>query len=208
MEFQGASFQNLGSWLLRLAKLDLTVFDDIKDEAAATVPAIAVVVAATVLAGLGSWLWWIQQDFAPGVDQKNLEVFFKSLVLGGIFQSALWFLWVYISAMVLTRGLGASADINQMVRTMGLAFAPMAISVLMVIRVLTVPFGVIGIGATLLLSNVAIQATTTADSRQVVLANVVGFLVFAIVLGILANISEVYNWGGLAPGLFFFNLNP
>ena len=40
------------------------------------------------------------------------------------------------------------------------------------------------------------------------LANIVGFLVFAVVLGILANISEVYNTGGLAPGLFFFNLNP
>ena len=208
MEFQGASFQNLGSWLLRLARLDLTVFDDVKDDVAATLPAITVVVAASVLAGLGSWLWWIQQDFPPGVDQKNFEVFFKSLILGGIFQSALWFLWVYISAMILSRGLRAGADINQMVRTMGLAFAPMAISLLMVIRVLTVPFGVIGIAGTLLLSNVAIQATTTADSRQVVLANVAGFLVFAVVLGILANISEVYNWGGLAPGLFFFNLNP
>jgi hypothetical protein len=208
MEFQGASFQGLGGWLLRLAKLDLSVFDDVKDEVAATLPAITVVLAASFLAGLGSWLWWIQQDFGPGVDEKTFEVFFKSLILGGIFQSALWFLWVYVSAMVLSRGFGASADINQMVRTMGLAFAPMAISVLMVIRVLTVPFGVIGIAGALLLSNVAIQATTTADSRQVVLANVVGFLVFAIVLGILANISEVYNWGGLAPGLFFFNLNP
>jgi len=208
MEFQGASFQNLGSWLLRLARLDLTVFDDVKDEVAATVPAITVVLAASFLAGLGSWLWWIQQDFPSGVDAKNFEVFFKSLILGGIFQSALWFLWVYTAAMVLTRGVGASADINQMVRTMGLAFAPMAISVLMVIRLLTVPFGVIAIGGTLLLTNAAIQATTTADSRQVLLANVVGFLVFAIVLGILANISDVYNWGGLAPGLFFFNLNP
>jgi len=207
MEFQGASFQNLGNWLLRLARLDLTVFDDMKDEVAATLPAITVVVAASFLAGLGSWLWWIQQDFGPA-DSKTFEVFFKSLILGGIFQSALWFLWVYVAAMVLSRGFRASADINQMVRTMGLAFAPMAISVLMVIRVLTVPFGIIGIGGALLLSNVAIQATTTADSRQVVLANLVGFLVFAIVLGILANISEVYNTGGLAPGLFFFNLNP
>ena len=208
MEFQGASFQSLGGWLLRLAKLDLTVFDDVKDQVAATVPAIAVVVAASLLAGLGSWLWWIQQDFGPGADSKTFEVFFKSLVLGGIFQSALWFLWVYIAAMILSRGFGASADINQMVRTMGLAFAPMAISLLMVIRVLTIPFGVIGIAGAVLLSHVAIQATTTAESRQVVLANVVGFVVFAVVLGILANVSEVYNSGGLAPGLFFFTLNP
>jgi hypothetical protein len=207
MEFQGASFQSLGGWLLRLAKLDLTVFDDVKDQVAATLPAVTVVVAASFLAGLGSWLWWIQQNL-PGVDHKNFEVFLKSLVLGGIFQSALWFLWVYTAAMILTRGFRADADINQMVRTMGLAFAPMAISVLLVIRVLTIPFGVIAIAGAVLLSHVAIQATTNAESRQVVLANMVGFVVFAVVLGILANISDVYNWGGLAPGLFFFNLNP
>ncbi len=53
-----------------------------------------------------------------------------------------------------------------------------------------------------------IQAATDAEPQQVMLANIVGFLVFAVVLGILANISEVYNTGGLAPGLFFFNLNP
>jgi hypothetical protein len=208
MEFQGASFQNLPSWLLRLARLDLTVFDDVKDEVAATLPAITVVVVASFLAGLGSWLWWIQEDFPRGVDAKNLEVFFKSLLLGGIFQSALWFLWVYISAMILSRGFGVAADINRMVRTMGLAFAPIAISVLIVIRMLAVPFGVIGIASMLLLSNVAMQATTTAESRQVVLANAIGFVVFAIVLGILANISRVYGTGGLAPGLFFFSLNP
>jgi hypothetical protein len=39
------------------------------------------------------------------------------------------------------------------------------------------------------------------------LANIVGFVVFAVALGILANVSEVYDIGGLAPGLFFFNLN-
>src|SRR3972149_1536684 len=108
MEFQGASFQNLGNWLLRLARLDLTVFDDIKDEVAATVPAITVVVVATLLAGLGSWLWWFNE-----VDLKNGEVLLKTPILGGIFQVGLWYLWVYVSAMILSRGFRASTDINQ-----------------------------------------------------------------------------------------------
>jgi hypothetical protein len=204
MEFQGASFQNLGNWLLRLAKLDLTVFDDIKDEAAATVPAMAVVVVATLLAGLGSWLWWFNE-----IDYKNGEVFLKSLILGGIFQCGLWYLWVYIAAMVLSRGFGAATDLSQMARTMGLAFAPMAISLLVVVSILAVPFGVIAVGLTLILSNVAIAATTTADARQVVIANAMGFLVFAVALGILSNVSEVGGvGGGLAPGIFFFNLSP
>jgi hypothetical protein len=204
MEFQGASFQNLGNWLLRLAKLDLTVFDDVKDDVSATVPTLAVAVVASFLSGLGSWLWWTLQDFPKG----GGDVFVKSFLLGSILQLGVWFLWVYIAAMVLSRGLGVAADLNRIIRTMALAFAPMAIAVLMLIAILAVPFGAIAVGATFLLSYAALQSATDAQPQQVMLANLVGFIVFAVVLGILSNISEVYNTGGLAPGLFFFNLNP
>ena len=204
MEFQGASFQNLGGWLLRLARLDLTVFDDVKDDVSATVPTLTVAVVASFLSGLGSWLWWTFQDFPKG----GGDVFVKSFLMGSILQVGVWFLWVYVAAMVLSKGLRVPADLNRMIRTMGLAFAPMGIAVLMLISFLTVPFGVIAVAATVALTYVAIQAATDAQPQQVMLANIVGFLVFAVVLGILANISEVYNTGGLAPGLFFFNLNP
>jgi len=204
MEFQGASFQNLGSWLLRLARLDLTVFDDVKDDVSATVPTLTVAVVASFLSGLGSWLWWTFQDFPKG----GGDVFVKSFLLGSILQVGVWFLWVYVAAMILSRGLGVTADLNRLLRTMGLAFAPMSITVLMLVSFLTVPFGVIAIAATVALTYVAIQAATDAEPHQVMLANIVGFVIFAVVLGILANISEVYNTGGLAPGLFFFNLNP
>jgi len=208
MEFQSAGFQNLPSWLGRLIRLDLTVFDDVKDEAAATVPALAVVVAASLLAGLGSWLWWIFEiDFPAGADEKNFEVFWKTFILGGIFMAALWVLWVYIVAMLLSRVFGAGADMNRLMRTMGLAFAPMAISFLVVIGMLAVPLGAFAIATTLLLTNVAIQATTDAEPQQVIVSNLAGFLVFAIVLGILANVSQIYDIGGLAPGILFFELN-
>jgi hypothetical protein len=162
-----------------------------------------VAVVASFLSGLGSWLWWTFQDFPKGGD-----VFVKSFIVGSILQVGVWFLWVYIAAMVLSRGLGVAADLNRMIRTMGLAFAPMAIAVLMLISFLTVPFGVIAVGATLVLSYVAIQAATDAQPQQVMLATIVGFVIFAVILGILANVSDVYNTGGLAPGLFFFSLNP
>ena len=204
MEFQGASFQNLGSWLLRLARLDLTVFDDIKDDVSATVPALTVAVVASFLSGLGSWLWWTFQDFPKG----GGDVFVKSFLLGSILQVGVWFLWVYVAAMVLSRGLGVAADLNRLLRTMGLAFAPMAIAVLIFISFLAVPLGAIAVGATLVLSYVAIQSATDAQPQQVMLANIIGFVIFAVALGILSNLSEVYNTGGLAPGLFFFNLSP
>ena len=201
MEFQGASFQNLGNWLLRLAKLDLSVFDDVKDDVSATVPTLVVVVVASFLSGLGSWLWWTFEDFPDAG-----EVFIKSFLVGSILQVGVWFLWVYVVAMV-CKSLRVPTDLNRLLRTMGLAFAPMAIALLMLISFLTIPFGVIAVAATVALTYVAIQAATDAEPQQVMLANIVGFVVFAVSLGILANVSEVYDIGGLAPGLFFFNLN-
>ena len=78
MEFQSTNFQSVGSWLGRLIRLDLTVFDDVKDDVTATVPALAVMLVASLVAGLGSWLWWVVQDF-PG---KTGEVFLKTFILG------------------------------------------------------------------------------------------------------------------------------
>jgi hypothetical protein len=203
MEFQSSSFQSLGGWLGRVVRLDLTVFDDVRDDAGATVPALAVMVVASFLAGLGTWLWALAED----VYDKG-DVFIKATIIGSILQVGAWFLWVYIVAMVLSRGYGASADVNKLVRTMGLAFAPMAITVLMVVTVLAVPFAVLALGFTLLLSQIAIVSATDAEPRHALRANVVGFAAFAIVLGILSNIGEEGGLlGGFAPGLFFFSFD-
>ncbi len=201
MEFQSAGFQNLPSWLGRLIRLDLTVFDDVKDNAAATAPAIAVVVVASFLAGLGTWLWGVVED----VPDKG-EILLKATILGSIFQIALWVLWVYIVAMLLSRVFGAGADMNRLMRTMGLAFAPMAISLLVLVSILSIPFAAIAIGATFLLTNAAIAAATDAPPDRVALANLVGFAAFALILGILSSVYQWHDFGGLAPGIFFFNL--
>jgi hypothetical protein len=184
-----------------LIRLDLTVFDDVKDNAAATAPAIAVVVVASFLAGLGTWLWGVVED----VPDKG-EILLKATILGSIFQIALWVLWVYIVAMLLSRVFGAGADMNRLMRTMGLAFAPMAISLLVLVSILSIPFAAIAIGATFLLTNAAIAAATDAPPDRVALANLVGFAAFALILGILSNVYQWHEGGGLAPGIFFFNL--
>lgn len=202
MNFQNANFQNVLAWLGRIGRLDLTVFDDVRDDETATLPALVVVVAASFLAGLGSWLWWVFQD----IPDKG-EVFLRSFILGSILQVGVWLLWVYVTYSLLARTFGAVGSAQQLVRTMGFAFAPMAVSFLVLISVLSIPFGVISIGATLLLSNIAIQRTTSARPEQVALANFAGFAVFAIIMGILANLEEVRGLGGLAPGIFFFVLD-
>jgi len=202
MSFQSTSLQSVSGWLGRLARLDLTVFEEVRSDPSATPGAIVVVFLASVLAGIGSWLWAVQTE---GVSAG--EVLVKSLIIGSILQTLVWFIWVYLVFQVLARAYGARTDFYELIRSMGFAFAPVAMSVLIAITAFAVPFGVAALAGATLFSHFAIQSSSSAEPRQVLIANFVGFLSFAVVMGVLANIAEVNTVGGLAPGLFFFSLD-
>ena len=202
MSFQTTNLQSVSGWLGRLARLDLTVFEEVRSDPSATPGAILVVFVASVLAGIGSWLWAVQTN---GVSAG--EVFVKSLVIGSILQTLIWFIWVYLVFQVLARAYGARTDFYELIRSMGFAFAPVAMSVLVAITAFAVPFGVAALAGATLFSHFAIESSSSAEPRQILIANFVGFLSFAVVMGVLANIAEINTVGGLAPGLFFFSLD-
>jgi len=205
MSFQTTNLQSVSGWLGRLIRLDLSVFDEVRSDPSATPGAIVVVFLASVMAGIGSWLWAVQWR---GVEAT--EVFVKSLVIGSIIQTIVWFIWVYVVFQVLARAYGAYG-LLELIRTMGFAFAPVGMSILIAITSFAVPFGVVALAGAALLSHFAIQSSSSAEPRQVLIANFVGFLTFAVVMGVFANMWEVNSEGGakvggLSPGLLFFDL--
>jgi hypothetical protein len=192
----------VGGWLGRIFRLDFTAFDEIRANPSATSAAIAVVFFASLLAGLGSWLWAMQT-----VVVDNDKAFIRSFLLGSVIQTIMWFSWVYVAYLVLTWGYGARQDFGELTRAMGFAFAPVALSVLVCVGALAVPIGLISFSIAVLFTNAAIQQVSDADQGEAIVANVLGFSVFAIVMGGCANIYEISGVGGLAPGVFFFSLD-
>jgi len=207
MRYRTANLRSVSGWVGRLLRLDLSVFDEIRSDPFATPGAIIVVAGASVMAGIGSWLWAVQWG---GVEAS--DVFLRSLILGSILQTAAWFIWVYLVFQVLTRAYGARTDFYELIRTMGFAFAPVGLAILIAVPNFTIPFAVISLAGAVLLTHFAIQSSSSAEQQQALVANITGFAVFAIVMGILANIAQVSTVGGakiggLAPGLFFFDLD-
>ncbi len=205
MKLQGTNLQTVGSWLGRLLSLDFSVLDEIRAEPAATRAAVGIVLTASALAGLGSWLWAVQSTKLDGVD--TAEVFLKSLLLGSIIQTMVWLLWVYLTYQILARAYGVPTNFSELTRIMGFAFAPVGLSLLVAVKGLAIPFGVIAFAMAVLITNIAVQQTTNSGARETTIANLSGFAVFAIVMGAFANIAEVEAFGGLAPGIFFFSLD-
>lgn len=182
--------------LRRLASLDTTVFEDVRDDETATVPSVAIAAAATLLAGLGGWFWWLLQPFGD-----ETRVFIQSVIMGTLFSIALWIVWMLVTWVVLTQLFREDADWQQMLRTMGMAALPLAISFFVFIPGVGLGIGLASLVMLVGLSGIAIQATVpNADAARVLVANVAGFAVWAIVLGLLVT-SNNY----LAPGVFLFD---
>ncbi len=203
MNYQTTSLQTVLGWVMRVFRMDTHVFDEVRQDRSATMWAVAVVVVASLFSGFGSWLWWVVRDFGVG---GGGDVFLRSFLLGGIFQAAVWTLWVYVVYQVLARGYGVHLDFSGLARAMAFAFAPMMLTVLMLITALAVPIALVALATTLILTNFAIESVSAMTGSRVIWANVAGFTVFALIMGILSNISEVSVVGGIAPGIFFFNL--
>ena len=185
----------LADRLLRLYRLDTSVFDEVRQDPMATVPAIFVVVASTLLAGIGGWLWWIFKGFGD-----TGTVFIQSVILGTVFSVALWIVWLLITWVILTQLFGEEADWQQMLRAMGMATAPLALSLLLFIPGVDFGVGLASIALLFGLTTIAIQATTPANPARVLVANFGGFALWAIVLGLLVT-SDSF----LAPGIFLLD---
>jgi len=189
-------FAVLADRLQRLIRLDTSVFDEVRNDTSATIPAVLVAAIATFLAGVGGWLWWIMQDFGDGG-----QVFFESAILGTLFSVALWMVWLLVAWVVLTQVFREEADWQQMLRTMGMAALPLALSVAMFIPGIDIGVALASVALFFGLTTIAIQSTTTANAAHVLVANLAGFAVWAIVLGLLASPDNQF-----APGIFLFDV--
>ena len=192
-------------WLGRIARLDFTVFDDLRSDRSATPIAVLVVLGASVVAGIGTLIWALQHDEFGGIDM--MEVLLKAVIIGSVVQTAVWFAWVYITYMLAVRVFGSAANFGELTRVMGFAFAPVALSVLIAIAPLAVPFGLLAFGLTLMLTTAAVERAAEIEPRQAMLSTLGGFAVFLMFMGAFANVMEVATFGGLAPGILFFSLD-
>ena len=70
-----------------------------------------------------------------------------------------------------------------------------------------VPIGIFALAATILLSSIAVQSATDAGAPHAMTVTLLGFGGFLAIMGVLANVMEVYGLGALAPGILFFALD-
>ncbi len=182
--------------LVRLAQLDTSPFDEVRDDPKELVPAIAIVAISALLSGIGTWLWlvFVKPDGPVNVD--FVKVLLNILLLGTLMTVALWAVWVGVTAVVLQSVFKEQIDMMSLFRTMGYASFPFAASFLMLMPYLHMGVGLAAIVGWFVLSIFAVQAASGADSGKVIKSTLAGFLVFAVLLGMFAR------GAGIGTGIF------
>jgi hypothetical protein len=194
----GMDMNSLTTKVRRLVMLDTTVFDEVRTDASFTLPSVVVAVVCTLLFGLGGWLQAVFEDYS-----KTGDIFIKGAIIGSIVSVVLWAVAIGVIYVLLTQVFRARADMQELVRILGLATLPLALGFLFFIPTIGFAISFTAIALVLGLSVIGVQSATDASAGKTLAATTAGYFVWVLILVLLSDSAD-YPWDKIVPNIFAF----
>jgi hypothetical protein len=173
--------------MLRAARLDVALYNEVEADLNATSQALTVVVIAALAGGIGS---------ALGAAIGGRPTGAVGLLIGGILAELLgWAVWSYVMYFVGTRFFGGVATYGELLRTLGFAYSP---GVLLILRFIPVLGGLISLVVfiwRIITGFIAVREALDIDSGKTVATIVLGFIGYIIVYLIFIAILSALGLG-------------
>jgi hypothetical protein len=189
-----AARHTLTARMLRAARLDISLYNEVEADLTATNQALTVVVVTAVAAGIGAALGEAVGGRPAGI-------------VGGLIGAVLvevigWAVWSYVMFLVGTRVFKGTATYGELLRTLGFAYSP---GVLLILRFVPLIGGlvalVVGIWR-IVTSFIAIREALDLDNGGTVATIVVGVIAYLIVLAVVGTLLALVGLGaGVLGGL-------
>ena len=169
--------------MIRAAKLDVGLYEEVEADTGATGQAMLVVVLSSIAAGIGS------------VGGAGL----KGLLLGALSALASWYIWAFLTYFIGTRLLSESqteADVGQLLRTTGFSSSPGLLRILGILPGLT---GIVFLGCAVWMLVAMIIAVRQAldyhGTGRAIGVCLIGWVVQVVIIAL------VMMFLGIGPGL-------
>jgi hypothetical protein len=176
--------------MLRAARLNVPLYEEVEADTTATTQALTVVVLVSLATGIGNAI--------AGASRGNLV----GALIGGIVTALIgWAVWSFVTYFVGTRFFGGVATYGEVLRTLGFAESPGVLTILSFIPILG---GIISFVAgiwIIVTSFIAIRQALDISNGKTVGVIVVGILAIVVVVAIIAALfGSVFALGMLAGG--------
>jgi hypothetical protein len=170
------------SRMIRAARLDVAVYEEVEADTSATNQAALAVVLVAVASAIGGALRAALANQPAGI---------VGGALWGIVGALLsWVIWSFLTYFIGTRVFGGTATPGQLLRTLGFASAPGALNILAFVPVLGPLIGFIAGIWSLVAGVVAVRQALDFDTTKAVLTSVIAWVIavlpFIILGGVIA----------------------
>jgi hypothetical protein len=190
-----ATSSSITSRMVRAARLEVPLYEEVEADTTATNQALMVVLAVAIATGIGQ---------AIGATIEGNSAALVGRLIGGILNGLIgWAIWSYVIYFVGTRFFGGTATYGELLRTLGFAESP---SVLLILSFVPVVGGILALVVgiwTIVASFIATRQALDLDNTKTFLAILVGFIALIIVLFAVALIVGLIFGAGAAVGRLF-----
>ena len=163
---------SLGDRMIRAAKLDRDLYEEVEADTGATRQAMLVVVLSSVAAGIGS---------AGGAGLTGL-------LFGALSALAAWYIWAFLTYFIGTRLLPESqteADMGQLLRTIGFSSSPGLLRILGILPGLTgIVFLICAIWMLVAMVIAVRQALDYHGTGRAIAVCLIGWVVQVVIIGL------------------------
>jgi hypothetical protein len=166
--------------MIRAARLDVALYNEVEADLSATNQALTVVVISAVAAGIGAALGLLIKG-QPGLAVAGLVGAIVTQLIG-------WLVWSYIMFFVGTRMFHGTATYGELLRTLGFAYSP---GVLLVLSFIPVLGGIIAFVVAIwriVAGFIGVREALDLDTGNTIAVVVVGIIAYIVVLIILGII--------------------
>jgi len=173
--------------MVRAARLDIGLYNEVEADLNATTQALSVVVLAAVASGLGAAL--------GAVISGRPNALVGGLIGGIVIELLGWAVWSYVMYFVGTRVFHGTATYGELLRTLGFAFSP---GVLLILRFIPVLGGLITliVGIWRIVTGfIAVREALDIDNGNTVATIIVGFIAYLIVLAVVGIVLAAIGFG-------------
>jgi|GEM_PF-1763672 len=196
----GADFSRLMSRVMRLLRLDTSVFDEVYRDTNATIPVAVLVAALLFISGIGGYFYidgLISFDRYDLIAHSAGAFFLRSMIFGTIFGVLMWLAWSGVTMLLLNQLTPTKADFLGIARVIGLAFLPLLLSLLMIVNDFFIGLSWIVLAGIAALAVIGVLEAVDVKPGPAWLVTLGGFAVFVIVMTFLGH-----GFRDLAPGFF------
>ncbi len=167
--------------MMRAAKLEPALYDEVEADTRATSQALLVVVLASIASGIGIGLGGLVTGGGTGG-------FIFGLIFGPILAIIGWFIWALLTYWIGVSVLKGTATLGELLRTMGFARSPGVLDILRFIPVLGVIIGVVVGIWTLMAGVIAVRQALDFTLSRALLTVIVGWFVMLFVTIVLTGV--------------------